>query len=90
MKYKIEFSPRFKKDFKRVKKQNQETDEIVEVFTQLAKGEKLEKKFRVHKLKGDYKDHRECHIKPDLLLIYKIEGDKLILTRVGSHSELFK
>lgn len=90
MKYRIEIAPGFKKDFKRVKKQGKNTDEIVEVFSQIAKGEKLERKYRDHKLKGKYAHHRECHINPDLLLIYKIDGAKLILTRIGSHSELFK
>jgi len=86
----IEITPGFKKDFKRVKKQGKNADEIVEVFTRLARGEKLEKKFRDHKLKGKYAQHRECHINPDLLLIYKIDEAKLILTRLGSHSELFR
>jgi len=90
LKYMIEITPGFKKDFKRVKKQGKNADEIVEVFTRLARGEKLERKFKDHKLKGKFVQHRECHINPDLLLIYKIDGAKLILVRTGTHSELFK
>jgi mRNA interferase YafQ len=50
----------------------------------------LPDKFRDHQLKGKYAHYRECHIKPDLLLIYKLEGERLILVRTGSHSELFE
>jgi mRNA interferase YafQ len=44
----------------------------------------------VHYSFAIYLHHRECHITPDLLLIYKLEGEKLILVRTGSHSELFE
>ncbi|HAP5041259.1 TPA: type II toxin-antitoxin system YafQ family toxin, partial [Enterococcus faecalis] len=49
-------------------------------------------KYKDHELTGNYIGTRECHIEPDWLLIYKIDGDKLILTlaRIGSHSELFR
>lgn len=54
----------------------------------LANGEILEAKYRDHALTGNYKGSRECHIEPDWLLIY--ETLVLLLSRVGSHSELFK
>ena len=52
--------------------------------------ETLEEKYKDHALTGNWKDHRDCHIKPDLVLIYRIEEDDNILrlTRLGSHSEL--
>ena len=50
----------------------------------------LDKKHRLHKLKGDYKDCWECHIEPDWLLIYKKTDKAIIAERTGSHSELFK
>lgn len=58
----------------------------------LANGEILEAKYRDHALTGNYKDSRECHIEPDWLLIYEIKNETLVLmvSRVGSHSELFK
>ena len=64
---------------------------MAEVMKILAKGEKLPKKYKDHELKGDYQGHRECHIQPDWLLIYKIENEVLILTltRTGTHSDLF-
>lgn len=57
----------------------------------LANGETLPPKYKDHELKGNYQGHRECHIEPDWLLIYKIENDILILTltRTGTHSDLF-
>ncbi len=55
----------------------------------LARDEPLATKFRDHALTGDWKDHRDCHIKPDLVLIYrKVDPDTLQLVRLGSHSEL--
>ena len=60
-------------------------------LSQLANGEQLEEKYRDHDLSGDWKGHRECHIQPDWLLVYRIEDDVLILTlsRTGTHSDLF-
>ena len=59
--------------------------------TMLAMGEPLPDKNRDHDLSGDWAGHRECHILPDWLLIYRIEDDVLVLTlaRTGSHSDLF-
>lgn len=61
------------------------------VINMIARQEQLEPKYRDHVLKGEYQGHREYHIKPDLLLIYKIEKDMLILllADIGSHSQLF-
>ena len=64
----------------------------MEIIEKLSKGKVLEQKYNDHKLKGNYSEYRECHIKPDLLLIYKKKEDILILTYVDlvSHSKLFK
>ena len=74
------------------KKCSQTQGRKLEIIEKLSKGEVLEQKYNDHKLKGNYSEYRECHIKPDLLLIYKKKKDILILTYVdlGSHSELFK
>jgi mRNA interferase YafQ len=57
----------------------------------LAKGNKLPANYRDHSLRGEYADHRECHLRADMLLVYKIEKGKmiLILVEIGSHSYLF-
>ena len=64
---------------------------IKEVITTLSKGETLHAKYKNHPLKGKYKGFYDCHILPDLVLIYKIEKDKLILILfdINTHSNLF-
>jgi mRNA interferase YafQ len=91
MKYQIKFTSQFKKDSKLVKKQNKNVEKLYSVIEKLAEGKKLEEKFRDHSLTGNYKGCRECHIEPDWLLIYEIVDDVLVLvlSRTGSHSELF-
>ena len=66
-------------------------DLLKEVLIKLVNNEPLEEKYKDHKLIGNYLDCKECHIKPDLLLIYRIENQilELSLIRVGKHSELF-
>ncbi len=51
--------------------------------------EPLDIRYRDHKLTGNFKDHRECHLEPDWLLIYKIDDEKIVFERTGSHSDLF-
>lgn len=85
----------FKKDYKKIKANPRHTNDIDSLLSAvlmlLVEDEILPESFRDHALIGDWKGHRECHIKPDLLLIYKKEKlDILHLVRLGSHSELFK
>ena len=93
-KYKIDFTSNFKKQLKKIIKQNKDITELLEVITKLANLENLDSKYRNHNLINDktYKDCSECHIKPDWLLIYKYVDDKLVLIlfAIGSHSELFR
>lgn len=88
-KYQIRVSNSYKNQRKKIKKDDLAL--IDEAVTKLANGEKLEPKYKDHKLKGKYKDFKECHIKPDLLLVYRIIDDvlELYLAQVGSRSELF-
>lgn len=51
---------------------------------------KIEKKYQEHQLSGEWKNHKDCHIEPDWILIFRLTEDALILERTGSHSELFK
>ncbi len=88
---KIVWTTQFQKDYKRAKKRGMPLKELKKVAQKLAQGEKLEPKHKDHSLKGSFKkDHRECHIKPDWLLIYRIEEDELVFVRTGTHSDLFK
>lgn len=89
----IERSSTFKRDYKRESKGRHRStleDSLTVVLIALVNDQQLELRFRDHDLSGDWAGYRKCHIKPDLLLIYrKAEGDLLRLARLGSHSELF-
>lgn len=91
MKFEVKFTSQFKKDLKAAKKQGQKLEDVYEIVEMLANGEPLPAKNRDHELSGDYKSYRECHVRPDWLLIYKIEEECLVLLlyRLGSHSDLF-
>jgi mRNA interferase YafQ len=83
---------RFKKDVKKLSRSgSKDMSKLKEVIRTLEKEEPLEKRFNQHPLSNNWKDHTECHIEPDWLLIYRIDKthNELILVRTGSHSELF-
>ena len=91
-KYEIKFSSKFKKHLKLVTKRRTENAiKIKEVSDMLQRGEKLPERYHDHELIGNWAGHRECHILPDLLLIYRIIENILILEMVdtGTHSDLF-
>lgn len=87
----IRYEATFRKDFKRIVKRGYDIRLLEEVIEILASGNLLPEKYKDHKLSGDYKDFRECHITPDWLLIYQINDNELILylTRTGTHRDLF-
>lgn len=87
----IKYETTFKKDFKRIVKRGYNIRLLEEVIEILSNGETLPEKYKDHNLIGNYSDCRECHITPDWLLIYKVNGEELILylTRTGTHSDLF-
>ncbi|MBO5063725.1 MULTISPECIES: type II toxin-antitoxin system YafQ family toxin [Campylobacter] len=89
MKYNIKYATKFKKHYKRLNAKDQQ--EARAVINRLANDEILEIKYRDHALQGDLIGFRECHLKPDLLLIYQKQNRELILYcfDIGSHSELF-
>ncbi len=80
----------FKKDLKKVKRQDKDLRKLKSLVFKLAHNQKLDAKYKDHPLKSNWKNRRECHIEPDWLLIYKLLPDELILERTGSHSELFE
>ena len=93
IKYEVKYTSTFKKNLKKLTKQNKNLDEMFSLIERIANKEKLEHKFKNHKLRDDknYKNCFECHIEPDWLLIYQYNEDNLILLLVnsGTHSELF-
>lgn len=91
MKLSIVLLNSFKKDIKRIRRRNLNLDLLDEVVEKLAKQERLEEKYRDHALTGNLVGFRECHIQPDWLLIYRVDGNDLVLvlSRTGTHSDLF-
>ena len=81
----------FRKDLKRVVKRRLNIDLLDDIVQKLRERKTLDPKHRDHALTGDYAGFRECHILPDWLLIYMVDGENLILTtsRTGTHSDLF-
>ena len=88
---KLEFTKQFKRDFKKIAKLPlPDVIEAAYVIKQLQLEIPLEEKHSDHALSGAWNNYRDCHIKPDLLLIYQRHAHSIILCRIGSHSELFK
>ncbi|MCB1180766.1 MAG: type II toxin-antitoxin system YafQ family toxin [Chlamydiia bacterium] len=89
---KIKPGSKFKTDLKKFKHDKSILKTLDEVLKILANGEELTEKYRDHALSGKWNPARECHIKPDVLLVYQIDKKEkvLVLIRIGSHSDLFK
>ena len=80
----------FKRDVKLAEKRWRSMFKPKDMIEKLVKEVPLDPKYRDHKLTGDYKNHRECHIEPDWLLIYRTTAKEIIFERTGTHSDLFK
>lgn len=87
----VVLSNRFKKDLKLAAKRGFDLAELEAVVNRLAAQQPLPDKNRDHTLTGDYIGFRECHIRPDWLLVYRVDGEDLVLFlfRTGSHTDLF-
>ena len=79
----------FKLDLKKFKHDKRIQEKLEEIIDLLVHEKKLPEKNKDHDLMGNYVYHRECHITPDVLLIYRYDGEIIYLERIGSHSELF-
>lgn len=86
---KVVYGNKFKKEYKLALKRGIKSKEIDDILVALAGEEKLAEKHRDHALTGNYVGFRECHIKNDYLLIYYLDGDMVVFTRLGTHSDLF-
>ena len=86
------FTNQFKKDFKIAIKRGYDEKKFIAVLDKLLRQEPLPEKNKDHSLQGKWKNHRDCHIMPDWVLIYRVIQDELILelSRTGTHSDLFK
>lgn len=86
----VEYTQRFKRDAKRLKRRGLDLSRLDSAILLLRKQEELPDSLQDHALVGNYSGHRECHVAPDWLLIYRIDDEALVLTavRTGSHSDL--
>lgn len=89
IKYRLFKTNSFKRSYKKLRLSDEEDLAYIDVVYNLLCARQLIEKYKDHQLIGKLKDFRECHIKPDLLLIYTIEDNILKLVDIGSHSELF-
>ena len=85
----VRYSTQFRKDIKLIAKRGYKATRLYEVMKALEKEEVLDVKYQEHPLVGNHKGFLECHIEPDWLLIYKIDGQDLYFARTGTHSDLF-
>jgi mRNA interferase YafQ len=79
----------FKRDVKRAEKRGKDMTKLRDLILLLAGETPLPVRFKDHPLSGEWKHHRDCHIEPDWLLLYKIDANELYLVRTGSHADLF-
>ncbi len=79
----------FKRDVKLAERRGKDLAKLRELILLLVEGDSLPPRYKDHSLGGNWKPHRDCHIEPDWLLLYKIDGDDLHLVRTGTHSDLF-
>ena len=80
---------KFKRDAKRCRGQGWDMKRLEGVVFELASRAELESSLKDHKLKGEYLGYRECHVKDDWILVYRIEDNELLLCRTGTHEEVF-
>jgi len=84
------YTSQFKRDFKQLRLKKDDECRFVEVVDALIGDAPMDARYRDHALTGNWVGCRECHLKPDLLVIYKPEEDVVKLVRIGSHSNLFR
>ena len=84
------YTKQFEKDWKRLQKRGKAKEKLRKILNMLINKKQLPQRCRDHKLIGNYKGRRECHIEPDWLLIYIATESVIIFERTGSHSDLFQ
>ncbi|MFA6144394.1 MAG: type II toxin-antitoxin system YafQ family toxin [Sulfurimonas sp.] len=89
MMYKLFKSNQFKRSYKKLQLNDSEEQAFIDVAFKLLNGIELDIKYKDHALTGNYAQYKECYIKPDLLLIYKLEDMVIQFVDIGRHSELF-
>ncbi len=90
MKFGLARTKRFKKSFRKLHLKDSDEAIYIDVVSKLLNGILLDERYKDHFLKGNPQQYRECHLRPDLLLIYRIYRDEVQLIDIGSHSDLFE
>jgi mRNA interferase YafQ len=84
------YTKQFERDIRRMKKRRKNLEKLKIIICSIVSEEALDAIHRDHKLVGNWKERRECHIESDWLLIYTIESDRVVFERTGTHSDLFQ
>ncbi len=87
---KLKTTNRFEKDIRRMLSRGKSKNKIMTLMNMLVAEKPLEKRYKNHKLTGEYMHRHECHIEPDWLLIYKVQGGEIVFERTGTHADLFR
>jgi mRNA interferase YafQ len=86
---KIILTSQFKRDVKLAEKRHKDMSKLREAFYLLAQAEALPVRYKDHPLTGEWKHHRDLHLEPDWLLIYKVDCDEIFMVRTGTHTDIF-
>jgi mRNA interferase YafQ len=84
------YTAQFERDLKLAQRRGKDLEKFKSVARVLLAGQSLDPLHRDHRLVGNYEGRRDCHLESDWLLIYKIDGDRLIFERMGTHADLFR
>ncbi|MCX5828243.1 MAG: type II toxin-antitoxin system YafQ family toxin [Deltaproteobacteria bacterium] len=87
---KVKTTGMFDRDFALMVKRGHDISKLKTIMSLLVKEEAMPAASKDHPLRGKYKGRRDCHIEPDWILIYKLEGNTIIFERMGTHSDLFR
>jgi mRNA interferase YafQ len=85
-----EYAGQFKREYKLAIKRGLDIALLDNIIIDLINELPLDEKYKDHPLSGNFKNYRECHIRPDWLLVYKITGDAIYFSRTGAHSDIFE
>jgi mRNA interferase YafQ len=85
----IIFTSQFKKDVKLAEKRHKDMTKLLEVFRLLVGDETLPARYKDHRLTGNWQFHRDMHIEPDWILLYRIDDEDVVMARTGTHADIF-
>jgi mRNA interferase YafQ len=84
------YTKQFERDLRRMQRRGKDVEKLKSMMRTLIKGEAVDAIHRDHKLVGNWRGRRDCHVESDWLLLYKLEGEQIVFERTGSHADLFR